>query len=188
MQIQYIPIKEQIYKAQYEAMKRWYWRLQPYLGTGKQTVFSKIDTYPSDFFEAFFITCYHIRDYLIDSGIRKEEIDNFINGSVPLKICADLCNLTKHVRFVKRKPRMSPDIKLDTPVFMYRNESGEETVSSMLMIQDGDKLYDPLKLAENCIKEWNKFLKNKSLPIPELIEEKMFLCFDESNSNRDASI
>ena len=187
MQIQIIPIKEQIYKAQYETMKRWYWRLQPHLGVGKQTVFSKTDTYLGDFFEAFFITCYHIRDYLIEGGIKSEEIDDFINNSVPLKICADLCNLTKHVRLVK-KPRMSSDIKLDTPIVMYRNESGEEIVSSMLMIQDGDKLYNPLKLAEDCIKEWDKFLKSKSLPIPELIEEKTFLCFDESNSNLDASI
>ena len=49
----------------------------------------------------FFMHCYHVRDWIIHLNkveIVASHVDEFINSHNELKICADLCNGSKHYR------------------------------------------------------------------------------------------
>lgn len=45
-----------------------------------------------DAFTNFFIQCYHLRDWLIESGYDKRLVDQHIGNSCALSLCRDLSN------------------------------------------------------------------------------------------------
>jgi len=166
------------YFGKYEEMKKWYYRLQGD-GRGKDNIFSTHESHIEDYFRASFTTCHHFKDWIIKSGVRKDIVESYINQSKSLSICADLCTYSKHAE-ITRKPRASPDTRGNRQGFMI-NPFGPEPsfVIFDLVIQSGGKTYDAFKLAEQCIKEWDEFLNKNKLPIPTLIEEKIYQCFEK---------
>lgn len=51
-----------------------------------------------DDLHAFFVFCYHLKDYLIkDAKISPEIVKDYINKNPALTLCWNICNLTKHV-------------------------------------------------------------------------------------------
>jgi len=160
----------QEYIEQYERMKRWYYRLKP------SNVFSSNGN-RDDFYYAFFITCYHLKDWLIKkSGVNSNVVENYIKNSTPLSICADLCIYFKHTKIISA--RHSPDTKGERQGIAEMSNGLPTVMCFDCKITSKGKIYDAFKLAEDCIEEWDKFLKNNLLPIPELLEEKIFQCFE----------
>lgn len=172
------------YFHQYLRMKRWYWRLQPLSG-GKENSFSSYDTYRDDFFIAFFFACQHFKDwlgeYLEEMGIgKKGDIENYIKSSTYLKECDAVFNYAKHAKLDPNRDRVGRDntIKACGQMISYYSEQfQQDIIVSRYEIKGAQKTYDAFELAENCLKEWDDFLRSKKLEIPELIEEKMYLCF-----------
>ncbi len=110
---------------------------------------------------SFFIHCYHIRDWIIHLnllGLGEKDVDAFINEHNELRICADLCNGTKHCE-LKRKLRTSRQPHLASWTFSSDGMNDKmETTKGKFCILSGDKFYDALELAESCMKLWDEYI------------------------------
>jgi hypothetical protein len=51
-----------------------------------------------DFFLAFFLNCYALRDWFINSNsISQTEMDELIKSDEAMRLCRDICNRSKHL-------------------------------------------------------------------------------------------
>ena len=81
------------WRSQYAAMLRWHGRCES--RHNGQCYTSRVDAL--DFMLAFFVVCYHLRDYAIETGkISQREIDRLIGKNRYMRICRDVCNRSKH--------------------------------------------------------------------------------------------
>ncbi|MDD3086105.1 MAG: hypothetical protein PHD80_03335 [Candidatus ainarchaeum sp.] len=114
--------------------------------------------------ENFFNQCYHLKDWIKkDSSISlSENIEDFINKSESLSLCADYCNSFKHGGLDKN-PRSGKEIeKVNTHINLDLTPTGF-VASSRSEITISGKKYDAFLLATDCIKEWDDFLKRNQI-------------------------
>jgi len=81
------------WREQYNRMKRWHTRLSES---------TAVDDRRSDDFHAFFICCFHLKDWLradssVGDGIR-DAVAGFVDRNLWLRLCADLANGSKHLK------------------------------------------------------------------------------------------
>ena len=108
----------------------------------------------------FYVTAYHIQDYVQKTNPSKiEELQNFL-AQQDLKDCQDLCNKGKHLTLTKKN---SPDPKAivydnqlsgNTPLGSLKFDAGPEW---MLITSDG-RYVDVLHLGRIIINHWEAFL------------------------------
>lgn len=113
----------------------------------------------------FFVTVYHIRDYIESTNsVEKNMIDNFFKDP-ELQICRDLCNKGKHLFLDNR----SHDPNLMTHVwkgffggapFGILPFGGHE--KWVLFCGDGREV-DVKSLAKNVLEKWERFFKENGL-------------------------
>jgi hypothetical protein len=128
----------------------------------------KIHDMPTDYYQddlyAFFINCYHLKDWVKNdpeiSTEVKGDIENFIANSEELSICADICNGSKHLKL--KAPRKDPNTKVDARHFSLYLGHGP-VIHIEYMIESGGKIYDAHLLATKCLKAWDIFLKKYRL-------------------------
>lgn len=118
---------------------------------------------------SFFIHCYHVRDWIIHQncvGVTAAEVDKFIDSHLPLRICADLANGSKHCKLTK-KPRTErqPHIsgKEYRTTIWYSEEGGGENMRAKYTISSYMKIHDALLLAEECVVLWEGFVEQMRL-------------------------
>lgn len=149
------------YLEQYQRTKRWYERFKS-IDEGKDN--DRASEYYQDEIYAFFINCYHLKDWIKNdpaSGINKDEIENFINKSENLSICADLCNGSKHL--VIDNPRRDAQTKVDGRSFSLGLGGGSPRISVRYKVGLKDRINDAFDLATKSLKEWEDFLRSKKL-------------------------
>ena len=150
------------YLEQFERLKRWHERLidiQRSLSV-KDSLYSKYDDadFEVDTFYAFFMNSYHLKDWLLSSGVvKKKEVEDFINTNLELKICRDLCNGSKHLNLTSPSTRSGPFgiatlHKEYTPIGKKR---------SYCVLAEGK--HDVFDLANRCVAIWAEFLQSKGL-------------------------
>ncbi|MFA5086870.1 MAG: hypothetical protein WC470_01040 [Candidatus Paceibacterota bacterium] len=114
-----------------------------------------------DAFTSFFIQCYHLRDWLIQSRYGSRDINIFISKSVSLTLCRDLANMQKHTKidlyesqyhFVNHK-----FLDISTPITVYSDPARKENRFG-IDIKEFGTLVDVIDLAGECVEEWEKFL------------------------------
>src|ERR1035437_4070866 len=104
---------------QFYRTERWLGRLQA-IYSGKHTPVGNWDD-PMDHVLAFFLNCYHIKDWLkagpewredVTPEVRRKAVEQFVEESEVLRICADLCNGNKHF-LLSHAPRSGtvPELK-----------------------------------------------------------------------------
>jgi len=159
------------YKAsdKYNRMKREYQKLIIINSNNKiiiddvvQPGISNTDSHDGS--ENFFNQCYHLKDWIKkDPSISfSENIEDFINKSESLSLCADYCNSFKHGG-LDRTPRSGKEIeKVNTHINLDLTPTGF-IASSRSEITISGKKYDAFLLATNCIKEWDNFLKRNKI-------------------------
>lgn len=113
---------------------------------------------------SFFIHCHHIKDWIIHLnkiGISPKEIDAFINENECLKICADLCNGTKHCRLTKTsrsglKPHLAGKQYISGT--WLTDSGGSEVMQGKYTVVTMNGIVDALSLAEECMQCWSAFI------------------------------
>lgn len=60
-----------------------------------------------DFLVAFFVACFHLRDWLKDSGVDAERLNALFRANLDLRVCRDIANGFKHCR-LDREPFHDP--------------------------------------------------------------------------------
>jgi hypothetical protein len=135
--------KKDGWKSQYARMCRWHQRLSDVRPQDEE-----------DFLFAFYMSCYHMRDWLCsDNAIGKSEWEAFLKQSIPLQRCRDLCNGAKHMNI--RTDRESIDRN-----FMTGREYCSSDKTKLFFWMGTDKV-DAYNLAADCKREIEKLLKEK---------------------------
>ena len=146
------------YLEQYERMKRWFKRFEE-IHDGK--THDRPSYYYQDEVFAFFQNCYHLKDWVINSGvIAKDKVESFISQSTELSICADLCNGSKHLQLKRTR---TGDYSTDIAAQHYTLSLPEERISVRYEVISSNQKYDAFSLATECIKEWHDFLTQEQL-------------------------
>lgn len=150
---------------QFFRTERWLGRLQA-IYNGEHTPVGNWDD-PLDHVLAFFLNCYHIKDWLkagpdwhkdVPLEVREKAVEQFVEETEVLRICADLCNGNKHYR-LRRGPRSgtAPELmavhhKVDTST----NPPTKTTRYTLCTARGND---DALQLATECFECWRKFIR-----------------------------
>lgn len=164
--------------------KRWFYRLQG-LGGGVDNVLSMGDSFGySDAYWAFFISCHHLREYFKNDGFT--DVNTYAENLEVLRICADICNQTKHVELDKTgkyKPHEDSSIKGlgklygGNAVLNSIDNIPRFIIFSRFDVSSDSKTYNAFELVCDCIDAWDCYITNNNLSIPELYEEKALKFF-----------
>ena len=121
---------------------------------------------PLDHVLAFFLNCYHIKDWLIsgpqwldetDPEIKRRAVEQFVTDSEELKICADLCNGTKHFHFDRKLRSEKPTTFRSTHTKIDLSHAKPiKTIRYTFRTPRGDD--DAYALAEQCLNAWRDFI------------------------------
>ena len=151
---------------QIERAQRYLERLRS-VYTGIFTTSDNRDLYEDDAI-TFFMHCYHVRDWIVHLnrvGITASQVDEFINSHDELKICADLCNGSKHCRLQRnirsgQQPHMAGK-EYDTSTWL-TSSGGGNVVKARYTILTASGSIDALALAERCMILWSEFIAGMS--------------------------
>lgn len=181
--------KKNKYLEQWERVKRWYKRIQK---IKEQCPKGYSDDDCLDEIYAFFINCFHLKDWIKNSKPEyKEAIENLFDknkGKEVFKVCADLVNNSKHLKIKKNRNRIDPNTQvtkqhttvqtrksLTYSVLGEKNnkqKSGNNQKNNTYLpslrkysweVTFKDKSYDIYDLANKCFEEWQRFLKDEEL-------------------------
>jgi hypothetical protein len=115
---------------------------------------------------AFFMHCYHLKDWVKnDSDIKAQmpnidtDVEHFINDSEALSLCADLCNSLKRLE-LNRGHSSEPRIFGRKRYHHQLNIGSRSSIRLEWLVERKDKPpIDALELATESIAEWDKFLQ-----------------------------
>lgn len=174
------------YLEQWERIKRWYKRIKRIEESCPQ---GYIDDDCLDEVYAFFMNCYHLKDWLKNSifkqnNTKRQEVENIFDekkGKEIFKVCADFVNGVKHVK-ADRFTRIDPNTQIEKqhvtirlgnplPLYIPLNKNGKKenekysppSTQYSWEIKCGNKYYNVYQLVEDCLKEWENFLKKEKL-------------------------
>lgn len=110
----------------------------------------------------FFVTAYHIRDYILMTGaVERSELDEFFRDP-DMSACRDMCNKGKHLTLV-RQPE-------DPKTLMWSGCLGGAPLGSMPLgagdvwvLHTADRAIDVKCLAERVLAKWDAFFAAKGL-------------------------
>ena len=152
---------------QVERTKRYLERIRSFY-KGIPSPYHSINGFEDDVI-SFFMHCYHIKDWIFHlnkKGLKRSELDEFINNNLDLRICADFCNGSKHCKLTRgRRTSSQPHIigknhwrcdyaSIDFP----KRESTERATFQLLA---NNEIYDVLELAERCYALWIQYIEEK---------------------------
>lgn len=139
------------WQAQYIRQQRWLARF-----LGAQTKEDKLD-----FVITYFQNAYHLRDWLrILHGDMPAKLDGFFAKNIELRLCQDICHMTKHV--ILTAPAVDKD---STPsiIRVYGRVDGWYGVNAGLSVRTPNIEYDLKDLALRCSALWSEFVATQEL-------------------------
>lgn len=164
-----------------------------YIDQAKRVVrsFAKLpkDNYPESMTEEewddyyhFFQDAYHLKDWIIHDEvvtIGRDEVNNFIDGNINMKLLQSVVNSLKHLKitnpknqfpninfeWTEKESKGHPSVVYEDQVFLLA-EDGDH-----ILLEDGDKMMieseqknmHPKKLAVKVLIAWNNFFKQHGL-------------------------
>lgn len=142
------------WQGQFERIERWLTRLRR-VRDNKKNIHDQID-----FLWAFFLNCYHLRDYLkLTSDIPESSLNQLFEQHLTMRIVRDLANGFKHLLLtrVPEDPRFSVGLEYN----YFECELGGESICWDVDV-NGQK-FDLFDLAEEAVRIWRDFLEENSL-------------------------
>lgn len=114
-----------------------------------------------DIIYAFFMNCFHLKDWLIGSGIDKNEVYNFMNQHTELLICRDLCNAAKHLYLTKS----STENVFGNGATIHKsyNPYSDSLKNYNFIVNSDNETFEVFELADKCLKLWKGFLEDNKL-------------------------
>jgi len=151
---------------QLERAKRYLTRLHyAYEGIQESSAIFSIEN-PKDDCISFFMHCYHIKDWVqslyCHTKEEKQSVEDFINDHSELKICADLCNGSKHfqLRSIASYRSGEPqevELREHKPITYITGSGGLEVHKCKFNVESASASYDALELAEKCMELWSEY-------------------------------
>jgi hypothetical protein len=149
------------HQEQFERMKRWYERIKE-IDEGRLHNISS-DHYHDEVY-AFFINCYHLKDWIKNDDtvkLPKKDVEGFIKKHECMRLCADICNGTKHLKLdpTIHPPRSDQDPKFGARTFSL-SLGGEPIIKVKFSIETKKGTIDAFALASECVQKWEEFIKD----------------------------
>jgi|GEM_PF-531555 len=159
---------------QFERVKRWMLRIKD-ITSGREH--DRESSYYEDDIYAFFQNCFHLKDWLMNSDalLPGINVDDFINQHEEMKICRDLCNISKHLKITR--PSIDDNIKIGSEQIKLSLGGENPKIAVTYKIEACGKNYFAFDLATKCVNLWQEFLdKNeKAHTIPEFPTKKLYV-------------
>lgn len=152
--------KTQTWSEQWDRVERWF---SSFKETNDGRTHDRASDYYQDEAYAFFQNAYHLKDWLKHdpaASAQVRDVEAFISGSQSMRLCADLCNGSKHLALTT--PRESADTKIGQRHFRV-GLSEPATISAQYVVESAGQTYDAFALAQDCIDEWRAYLATKGL-------------------------
>lgn len=158
---------ESRWREQYYRVKRWHVRLAEA---------EAVDERHLDDLYAFFVCCFHLKDWLkadptLDPAVGGAA-EGLVNGNEWLALCADLANGSKHLVLTKQV-RVESRLHLDwieLTLFDPSSPSDEEDpvvpmVRAVPVVRrfEGEVVARALSVADLCVQVWDSFLAERRL-------------------------
>jgi hypothetical protein len=138
------------WRSQLDRVKRWSDRLKEF---GRDDT----DQERLDFYLAFFLNCYALRDWFINSNaVSKPDMDGLTQSNEAMRLCRDICNRSKHLT-LNRNPSTEATFSIGREYTPYANR--------FFVIALGEKR-DLFEIASACVAFWDEFLKTYKPPEP----------------------
>jgi hypothetical protein len=150
------------YLQQWQRVRRWWTRVRE-VSQGRK--FVMVPEFSEDDIFAFFLNCYHLKDWIKNdpaSGPLRDTVEDFVNNSDALGICADLCNGLKHL--ARDKGRVRRNARFGPRTYRVVDfKTGTLAVSASVESDSGK--VDAYQLATDCVLEWERFLRCQNKPV-----------------------
>lgn len=146
-----------MYEEQVQRLERWFERFAEFK---EGTLDKPSSDYYMDIVHAFFQNCHHLKDWINnDPGVEiaKETVEEWISSKVELKICADICNSTKHLKLNNVRSGTTPTIGKAHYTF----HTHEGTTSLTFTVDTASGPEDAFELATRCMEAWRQFIKDR---------------------------
>jgi hypothetical protein len=148
------------WREQYDRLKRWQARLlEP----------SPVDDRHVDDYYAFFICCFHLKDWLGADPSLSPTIgpaaEAWVSNVRYLRLCADLANASKHL-VIDRKPRIDPDIAMRAVHGAFQADAFQADafqVNDEVIVVAGGDIYEGRYIVQMCVLNWELFLREQGL-------------------------
>ena len=135
---------------------RWHKRLST-IGRGVPPAMSKDEALDDVF--AFFMNCYHLRDWVIGSGFKAEaDVDAYIRGNDDLALCRDICTGLKHFRAEPKRALFDSSWSTATGTVAMLPSRREPIPGEHWVITANRGDMDMFDLGDRCVAAWDAFL------------------------------
>jgi hypothetical protein len=114
----------------------------------------------------FFQDAYHLKDWIKnDSEVTTSVVEKWINETDALRLCADLCNGSKHLRLTRSR---TGDLGTSFAVQDVTVQPGPVGHPSKPQrhgwrVDSGDHSWDAVELADNVLRDWRSWLRSERL-------------------------
>jgi len=146
------------YQEQFERMKRWYERFRQ-IDQGRLHNLPLV--YYQDEVYAFFQNCYHLKDWIQNDDtvtLPKQEVEKFIDQNDCMRVCADICNGTKHLKLTRLRSGKQPEF--EGRKISLNLGKPEPIIGVKFSIITETGTIDAFELASDCIQRWEEFIKD----------------------------
>jgi hypothetical protein len=151
--------KNQGWRCQYNRTHRWFKRVAQ---IGCRQAQAADMEHEHDVLYAFFQNCYHLRDWLRNSGaVSQKDLDEFFNEHVDLRVCQDLCNGTKHLDL--NRPKVDANFSIGREYVYPLDASDRPHLTERWFVIAGGEKYDLFDLARRCMSYWDGFVGRHGL-------------------------
>ena len=136
---------------------RWHKRVMA-IGRGIPIGMSKDEALDDVF--AFFMNCYHLRDWIIGPGFKSQRaVDEFIRGDDDLALCRDVCTGLKHFRAEPARAYFDSSWSTATVSISSTIPARREPIPGEYWVITTDRgNVDMFDLADRCVGAWDAFL------------------------------
>jgi hypothetical protein len=133
-----------------------------------------VDERRCDDFYAFFVICYHLKDWIKnDPRVRQEaptvadSVVAFVDEKQSLRMSADIANGVKHlVRNNPTRVKIDPNALLSVAQPAFQADAFQEDafqVSGEIVVKALDQKWDAEMIAGHCVAHWQNFLRRAGL-------------------------
>lgn len=110
---------------------------------------------------SFFEICYHLKDWIKNDPecTTFSPVEDYVNTSPPLRICADICNRLKHRTLNTRRSKESIGLFQIERTFRFTKNPNDDRVSiknALIKTERGTECC--FELANDCIEAWTTYL------------------------------
>lgn len=159
---QIVPGKDQ-WRIQWERTKRWFRRVQ---SIHQKSLDQMIDPEDEDSVIAFFLNCYHLRDWIRSSHPELNiEVATLFKQNFELGACRDICNGFKHKTLTTPSHDANFNWYWEYDYLDLMGKSGRNPHKNCIAFQDGTGIrkFNLFDLATHCFSLWEGFLKGHKL-------------------------